>query len=288
MSYVKMIQQIILTILGVLVTLENPVVLLAAFRNRSIRENTHCNLVISLSFYDFLVGLTVILYGNMIVPNYDSNDENLYKVCAVYFCVTSWIYLTSLVQTFFISLNRYLVITESKLNAILWNGKRKYIIFCVTGMAIFILNTPILTSIMQGCDMDSILGNAVYAVMFGSFQALTLCLTFVFYFLTLWKIYKLHQKTDCNQEHIDNNRRRINRMRKRMVKSMKVVSLILITFMIAMVPAIVIGLKGVTSRLDIFILVCFSVSNSGLNPIIYCTQIDCLKKEIKTMFRIGT
>lgn len=134
--------------------------------------------------------------------------------------MTAWIYLTSLVQTFFISLNRYLVITESKLNNILWNGKRKYITVCVTGIAIFILNASILTSIMQGCDMDSILGNTVYAVMFGSFQALTLCLMFGFYFLTLWKIYKLHQKTDCNLEHIDNNRRRINRMRKRMVKSM--------------------------------------------------------------------
>lgn len=283
-----MIQQIILTIFGVLVSLENLVVVLAAFRKKCIRENTHCNLVVSLSVYDFLLGLTIILYGTMILPNYDSNDENLYKVCAVYFCVTAWIYLTSLVQTFFISLNRYLVITESKLNDILWNGKRKYITFSVTGMSIFILNTSILTSIMRGCDMDSILGNTVYAVMFGSFQALTLCLTFVFYFLTLWKIYKLHQKTDCNLEHIDNNRRRINRTRKRMVKSMKVVSLILITFMIAMIPAIVIGLKGVTSRMDIFVIVCFSVLNSGLNPIIYCTQIDDLKKEIKTMFRIGT
>lgn len=101
MSHVKMIQQIVLTTFGVLVTLENLIVVLAAFRNKFLRENTHCNLVVSLSVYDFVVGLTIILYGNMIMPNYDSNDENLYKVCAVYFCVTSWVYLTSLVQTFF-------------------------------------------------------------------------------------------------------------------------------------------------------------------------------------------
>lgn len=101
-------------------------------------------------------------------------------------------------------------------------------------------------------------------------------------------IYKVHKKTGCNMEEIDDNTRKHIRMKKRMVKSMKVVSFILITLMISIIPSVVIGLKGVTSRLDILLIICFSVSNSVINPIIYCAQIDDLKKEIKTMFRIQT
>lgn len=194
----------------------------------------------------------------------------------------------TLVQTFFTSLNRYLVVTESKLNDLLWNGKRKYIVFCVVWVVLFILNSSILSFVLHGCNINSILGNAIYAVMFGSVQALTLSLTTILYAVTLWKIYKVHKKTGCNMEETDDNTRKHIRMKKRMVKSMKVVSFILITLMISIIPSVVIGLKGVTSRLDILLIICFSVSNSVINPIIYCAQIDDLKKEIKTMFRIQT
>lgn len=150
------------------------------------------------------------------------------------------------------------------------------------------LNSSILTFVVQGCDINSIFGKIVYAVMYGSFQALTLTLTFVLYFLTLWKIYKIQTKTTSNMEHVDENERQHTRMRKRMMKSMKVVSLILITFMISVLPAVVIGLKGVSSRLDMCILVGFSAFHSAINPVIYCTQIKDLNKEIKAMFRIRT
>lgn len=201
----------------------------------------------------------------------------------------TWPYHMTLVQTFFISFkNRYLVVTESKLNDLLWNGKRKYIVFCVVWVVLFILNSSILSFVLHGCNINSILGNAIYAVMFGSVQALTLSLTTILYAVTLWKIYKVHKKTGCNMEEIDDNTRKHIRMKKRMVKSMKVVSFILITLVVSIIPSVVIGLKGVTSRLDILLIICFSVSNSVINPIIYCAQIDDLKKEIKTMFRIQT
>lgn len=140
----KLIEQSCLNILGFLVTLENFVVVLAAIRTKSLLENTHYNLVISLSVCDFILGIDVILYGNVIVPNNDANNEDIYTVCAVHFYVNSATYHMTLVQTFFISLNRYLVITESKLNDLLWNGKRKYIVFCVVRVVLFILNSSIL------------------------------------------------------------------------------------------------------------------------------------------------
>lgn len=53
----EVVEQIVLTILGIVIVLENVVVILASIRNKSLRENTHYNLVISLSVCDFIVGL---------------------------------------------------------------------------------------------------------------------------------------------------------------------------------------------------------------------------------------
>lgn len=283
---IVVIEQIILTILGIVIVLENLVVVLASIRNKSLRENTHYNLVISLSVCDFIVGLSLLLYGNLIAPNDNSSNNKIYTVCGVYYRISSATYQLSLLQTFCISLNRYLVITESKLHHLLWNGRRKYVLFFVMWMMTFILNSSILTFVIQGCDINSIFGNTVYAAMYGSFQALTLSLTFVLYFLTLCKIYKIQIKTTFNLEHADENERQNIRTRKRMVKSMKVVSLILITFMISVLPAVVLALKGVSSRLDMCILVGFSAFHSAINPAIYCSQIKDLNKEIREMFRI--
>lgn len=285
---IVVIEQIILTILGIVIVLENLVVVLASIRNKSLRENTHYNLVISLSVCDFIVGLNLLLYGNLIAPNDNSSNNKIYTVCGVYYRISSATYQLSLLQTFSISLNRYLVITESKLHHLLWNGRRKYIVFFVMWMITFILNSSILTFVIQGCDINSIFGNTVYAAMYGSFQALTLSLTFVLYFLTLCKIYKIQIKTTSNLKHADENERQNIRTRKRMVKSMKVVSFILITFMISVLPAVVLALKGVSSRLDMCILVGFSAFHSAINPAIYCSQIKDLNKEIREMFRIRT
>lgn len=285
---IVVIEQIILTILGIVIVLENLVVVLASIRNKSLRENTHYNLVISLSVCDFIVGLNLLLYGNLIAPNDNSSNNKIYTVCGVYYRISSATYQLSLLQTLCISLNRYLVITESKLHHLLWNGRRKYVLFFVMWMMTFLLNSSILTFVIQGCDINSIFGNTVYAAMYGSFQALTFSLTFVLYFLTLCKIYKIQIKTTSNLERVDENERQNIRTRKRMVKSMKVVSLILITFMISVLPAVVLALKGVSSRLDMCILVGFSAFHSAINPAIYCTQIKDLNKEIRAMFRIRT
>lgn len=133
----EVVEQIVLTILGIVIVLENVVVILASIRNKSLRENTHYNLVISLSVCDFIVGLNLLLYGNMIAPNNDSSNNKINLVCGLYYRISSATYQLSLLQTFSISLNRYLVVTESKLHLILWNGRRKYIVFCVMWMVSF-------------------------------------------------------------------------------------------------------------------------------------------------------
>lgn len=149
------IERIILTIVGIVITLENLIVVIAEIRNKNLRDNIHYNLVISLSVCDSVLGLNVLTFGNVVMPNTNSNDKNIHLLCTVVPILTWATYHMSLVQIFYISLNRYLVIIESKLNHILWDGNRKYIIFCVTWMVTIVLNASTLTLRMQGCVIIS-------------------------------------------------------------------------------------------------------------------------------------
>ena len=96
----------------------------------------------------------------------------------------------------------------------------------------------------------------------------------------------MHRKTDAEEN--DEQKRRNIRKRKRMFKSIKVVSLIILTLTISVVPGAVIGLKGVSSQSELLALILSACSNSAVNPIIYCTQIEELYKEIKKMLRMQT
>ena len=60
-------------IFGCFIAAENFLVIIAAIRNKSLRENTHYNLVISLSVSDFVTGLNMILYGGFMASPYDSD-----------------------------------------------------------------------------------------------------------------------------------------------------------------------------------------------------------------------
>lgn len=69
------IERIILTILGIVITLENLIVVIATIRNKSLQDNIYYNLVISLSVCDSVLGLNVLTFGNLVMPNTNSNDK---------------------------------------------------------------------------------------------------------------------------------------------------------------------------------------------------------------------
>ena len=124
--------------------------------------------------------------------------------------------------------------------------------------------------------------------MLGSIQTIFILMTFVFYFLTLWNIFKMHHKTDTEvSAQTDESKERNVRKRKRMLNSMKVVSFILLALLVSIIPAVVVSFKGLSSRTELLLLVLFSSSNSAVTPIIYCTNIKELCKEVKIMFRIN-
>ena len=275
--------------IGCLIAVENFLVILAAIRNKGLRENTHYNLVISLSVCDFAEGLILILYGGAIARNNDANQAAVDILCTVFYCVGCVNYHTSLQQTFSISLNRYLVITENKLSKTLWNGNRKYLVFCGMITISLIIDVPLFSTSLQGCGFQIVLdnGSKPSLIVLGSVQTIILLLTFVFYFLTLWNIFKMHHKTDIDvREQTDESKQRNVRKRKRMLNSMKVVGFILLALLVSLLPAVVFSFRGLSSSAELLFLILFAKSSSVLNPIINCIHIKELCKEVKIMLRI--
>ena len=73
-------------------------------------------------------------------------------------------------------------------------------------------------------------------------------LTFVTYFLTLWKISEMHHKTEKEvRGQTDESRQRSVRQRKRMLKFMKVVTFILQTLLIPVIPEVVASFRRLSS-----------------------------------------
>ena len=285
----KMLENLGLISLGCFIAVENFLVILAAIRNKRLRENTHYNLVISLSVSDFFVGLYCILFGSAIAPNYGSDKTAIKILCTAYYCVGCVIYNTSLQQTFSISLNRYLVITENKLSQTLWNGNRKYLAFCVMVAISVIIYVPIFSSSQAECGHQNHTGNKSTPFFFvlGSIHAVFLLLTFVIYFFTLWNIFKLHHKTDFEErDQSDESKERKIRKGKRMMKSIKLVGFILFALLVSIIPAVVVIFRGLSTRTELLILFLFINSNSAINPIIYCIHIKELSKDLKTMLKI--
>ena len=108
-------------------------------------------------------------------------------------------------------------------------------------------NEPILSTTLHGCDVEYMEGikNISYTFVL---SYLCLFLAFLIYFLTLWNIYQMQNKTDTldsNREQRIGNQRKC-RKRKRMFKLM--MSLILLTLLISIVPAAVISFTRVTTH----------------------------------------
>lgn len=88
--------------------------------------------------------LHFLINGNVLIQNMDSNNEIILSVCTILNIVSGATYQISLVQRIFISLNRYLVITENRFNLLHWNGNRKYIMFCVMWILTLVLNASVI------------------------------------------------------------------------------------------------------------------------------------------------
>lgn len=291
---------VVMITLGLLIALENSAVLFVAFRNKILRENIHYNLVLSLSASDLLLGINATIFG-IIHSRFWASGFGLLTLCRINYCIGYIAFLMSIWQTFFISLNRYLVISEKKLNQLLWKGKRRYVVYCVTWICNIVLYLSMLAPKDEGgheygdhiCNPITVYGEhfAVWNDIFFALIAFSLLFTFVFYMLALWNVRKRYIRTaDQNPlsgSQVGARQEMAIRQRNRIMKSMKLVTIVLVVLIVSLCPTLALGFIPNLTPIEYLILLCFSLINSAVNPIIYCIQIDDFKKEVKKILKIG-
>lgn len=291
---------VVMITLGLLIALENSAVLFVAFRNKILRENIHYNLVLSLSASDLLLGINATIFG-IIHSRFWVSGFGLLTLCRINYCIGYVAFLMSIWQTFFISLNRYLVISEKKLNQLLWKGKRRYVVYCVTWICNIVLYLSMMAPKDEGgheygdhiCNPITVYGDhfAVWNDIFFALIAFSLLFTFVFYMLALWNVRKRYIRTaDQNPlsgSQVGARQEMAIRQRNRIMKSMKLVTIVLVVLIVSLCPTLALGFIPNLTPIEYLILLCFSLINSAVNPIIYCIQIDDFKKEVKKILKIG-
>ena len=294
---------ITLCTLGAIVTTENSIIMIASLRNIKLRQNIHHNLVLALSIGDLFLGVGAICTGlRLAIPKLSA----VLPLCIgnVFLQVTG--VAMSHFQTFYISFNRFLVITENSLNKAMFDGYRKYIVYSISWIAVMSLNASIMSPLVQPqkkvCNVKVVYGNNydIFRPTFLSFNALLLVLTVVFYILTLWGIRHRYRKTspmgnavvDSSKDqsttsYSTNQGGKIEKVKtKRFLNSMKLVSIIIGALILFSGPIVFVNLSQERPHIVIIITLCAATVNSFINPIIYGLQIDELRQEIRKMFRL--
>lgn len=144
--------------LGILILLENVLILVASVRNLKLRDNIYYSLFLSLSVSDFLFGVNILLYVIISMTKETKNVAFIINLCLWYITLQM-----ILLQTFCISFNLFLVISENKVNTPLWNENRKYIVYLISWTGIIIMITSLLLPTNEMCHLTSLYGdNFIY------------------------------------------------------------------------------------------------------------------------------
>lgn len=94
----KLLEYVVFIVFGIVIIVENFVIVLVVIWNKSLWENIYYNLVFLLLVCDFVFGFNVIIYGIVIVyVNNDFSDKDFYIFCVIYYCVIFWNYMMLLV-----------------------------------------------------------------------------------------------------------------------------------------------------------------------------------------------
>ena len=281
---------IILSVVGVAVMILNGLVVLTS-RDQGLRKNTYLNLVLFLSVVDFQLGLTTFLGG----MRWAFGWLNSLEICIIMSVMGSSGLAISLYQSFCISLHRYLVITNNKWRKSLFEKKRKYIV-CLTGWLVLIGSFAFLVS-PTSYDDDL----CYHAVIYGGkivetrwFYTIILTslmlATFFVYCIAMYSLkvrYLSMSADDLQSSNTPTNSYIFSRSRKRIVDSMKMVSILLLALYFFSGPLAMLNtlnLQHSENRELFFIAFSFAVLNSLINPIIYYFNIEEFQKALKSLF----
>ena len=281
---------IILAVVGFAVMMLNGLVV-STSRDQELRKNTYLNLVLFLSVDDFLLGLTTFLSGMRLAFGW----LNSLEMCIILTVMGSSCLAISLYQSFCISLHRYLVITNHKWRKSLFEKKRKYIV-CLTGWLVLIGSFAFLVS-PTSYDDDL----CYHAVIYGGkivetrwFYTIILTslmlATFFVYCFAMYSLKVRYLSMSADVLHSSNNPTKSDislRSRKRIVDSMKMVSILLLALYLFSGPLAMLNtlnLQHSENRELFFIAFSFAVLNSLINPIIYYFNIEEFQKALKSLF----
>jgi hypothetical protein len=272
---------------GSVVMMINILVMVASAKNHELRQNTNYNLVMGLSLSDFLLGLSMFLVGLRL--HFPVLIQNLGLCIATNISPVTSLCMSYL-QTFYISLHRYLVISESVRGQRFFDKGKYYLYIIGWTIVIALFSSFISPDVNQSkCFTVTVFStNTQYVrqILF-AFVLILLLLTVLFYSLA---IYQLSRRTLSVSRVSDAGEMMDRKRHKRLIRSMKLVTMILATLFLFSGPlVIVLGLVYDKVTHSIFLVTVVAANfNSFLNPIIYCSHITQLRTELKSMFTCTT
>ena len=281
---------IILAVVGFAVMMLNGLVV-STSRDQELRKNTYLNLVLFLSVDDFLLGLTTFLGGMRLAFGW----LNSLEMCIIMSVMGSSCLAISLYQSFCISLHRYLVITNHKWRKSLFEEKRKYIV-CLTGWLFLFGSFAFLvspTSYDDGlCHHGVVYGGKIEETrwFYTIIMTFMMLATFLVYCFAMYSLKVRYLSMSADVLHSSNNQTKSDislRSRKRIVDSMKMVSILLLALYLFSGPLAVLNTLNIqrSENRELFsIAFSFAVLNSLINPIIYYFNIEEFQKALKSLF----
>jgi hypothetical protein len=267
---------------GSIVMMLNILVMVASAKNHELRQNTNYNLVMGLSLSDFLLGFSMFLVG--IRLQFPMLIRNL-GLCIATNLSSITSLSTSYLQAFLISFHRFIVISDFD-RAQRFFDKGKYYLYIIEWTVVIALFASFISPDLSHstCFSATVFGKNTHVARqtLFTFVSTLLLLTLIFYSLA---IYQLSRRS-MNVSNVTEAGQLLNRKRKRLIRSMKLVTMILAALFVFSGPlVIVLGLvyDKVTQPVVTATIVAANF-NSFLNPIIYCSHITQLRNELKSMF----
>jgi hypothetical protein len=198
-NHPKTAVMIIVLLIGTLCILLNGLVLLSLLLKEKLRQNPYHFLVLLLSFCDVLVGVGFVIQAFRMQKANWMNSEVL---CI--FMVTSLTngMILSLLQTCWISLQRYLIICKTEWSNRLFQGNRKYCVCLLSWLVILVFTMGLISPAEEKatdkhdfCGTAYVYsGNRVVFKVFAKSSLFLLVLTVVLYCITIRNVIKMNRQ----------------------------------------------------------------------------------------------
>lgn len=277
-----------------LVLAGNVFVLFSIMKFKFLRTITN-TFIASLSVADTLLGaITIPLYAAM----YLNQEINQIKyACVIKFASVIWSMCSSLLSLVAISVDRYISITKPlKYEAVMTRRRARKIVISLWMYTIIVGIIPLFWNYFDE-RMDNpciffVIFPRPYTV-FVTYVSMFVSLVLSFYlYLRIFQVAKEHRKRQIERRTIqyrNSSEKRFNRN----TKSAKSMAIILFMFFVFWLPLQITGPLGYTNldpdlveTLKDFAL-CLAMSNSFVNPIIYCWLRKDFKLAFKKLFKLN-